>query len=40
MTDAEQFWAFRFALDPTTVQVQSLARHVGAARSAFNHAPG
>src|SRR5664279_860256 len=38
MTDAEQFRAFRFALDPTAVQRQDLARHVGAARWAFNHA--
>jgi putative transposase len=38
MTDAEQFRAFRFALDPTTAQRQALARHVGAARWAFNHA--
>ena len=38
MTDDEQFRAFRFALDPTTSQRQDLARHVGAARWAFNHA--
>src|SRR5664279_5188657 len=38
MTDAEQFRAFRFALDPTDSQRQDLARHVGAARWAFNHA--
>ena len=38
MTDIDQFRAFRFALDPTTSQRQDLARHVGAARWAFNHA--
>ena len=38
MTDTEQFRAFRFALDPTDAQRQNLARHVGAARWAFNHA--
>jgi len=38
VTDAEQFRAFRFALDPSAVQRQDLARHVGAARWAFNHA--
>ncbi|MFJ2745388.1 RNA-guided endonuclease TnpB family protein [Streptomyces sp. NPDC087440] len=30
--------AFRFALDPTPVQAEDLARHAGAARWAFNHA--
>lgn len=30
--------AFKFALDPTPVQAEALARHVGAARWAFNHA--
>ncbi|WP_199485240.1 RNA-guided endonuclease InsQ/TnpB family protein [Actinomadura craniellae] len=30
--------AFRFALDPTSVQVAALSRHAGAARWAFNHA--
>jgi putative transposase len=30
--------AYRFALDPTLAQQQSLARHAGAARWAFNHA--
>ena len=38
MTDTGQFRAFRFALDPTNAQRQDLARHVGAARWAFNHA--
>src|SRR5664279_5667429 len=33
MTDAEQFRAFRFALDPTNAQRQNLARHVGAAEA-------
>ena len=37
MTAAE-LRAFRLALDPTAVQQQDLARHVGAARWAFNHA--
>jgi putative transposase len=30
--------AYRFALDPTTAQLEALARHAGAARWAFNHA--
>jgi putative transposase len=30
--------AFRFALDPTGGQLDSLARHAGAARWAYNHA--
>ncbi|MEU1787078.1 IS607 family element RNA-guided endonuclease TnpB [Streptomyces sparsogenes] len=30
--------AFRFTLDPTRSQVETLARHAGAARWAFNHA--
>jgi len=38
MTEAVQFRAFRFALDPTDAQRQNLVRHVGAARWAFNHA--
>jgi transposase len=38
MIGAEQFRAFRFALDPTTAQRQDLGRHVGAARWAYNHA--
>ncbi|WP_432038699.1 RNA-guided endonuclease InsQ/TnpB family protein [Streptomyces cucumeris] len=32
--------AFKFALDPTSAQVQALTRHAGAARWAFNHALG
>lgn len=30
--------AYRFALDPTKAQLETLARHAGAARWAFNHA--
>ncbi|QXV63510.1 helix-turn-helix domain-containing protein [Amycolatopsis sp. TNS106] len=30
--------AYRFALDPTTTQLDTLAQHAGAARWAFNHA--
>ncbi|MER6736579.1 RNA-guided endonuclease TnpB family protein [Streptomyces puniciscabiei] len=36
----ETLRAFRFALDPTPVQVEAISRHVGAARWAFNHALG
>ncbi|WP_445520977.1 RNA-guided endonuclease TnpB family protein [Streptomyces sp. NEAU-174] len=32
--------AFKFALDPVPAQVEAFARHVGAARWAFNHALG
>ncbi|MEU7553136.1 RNA-guided endonuclease TnpB family protein [Streptomyces sp. NPDC044571] len=32
--------AYRFALDPTSAQVEVLQRHAGAARWAFNHALG
>ncbi|MEU5499490.1 RNA-guided endonuclease TnpB family protein, partial [Streptomyces griseofuscus] len=32
--------AFQLALDPTSVQVEALTRHAGAARWAFNHALG
>lgn len=30
--------AFKFALDPTSAQIEALSRHAGAARWAFNHA--
>ncbi|MFF2927137.1 RNA-guided endonuclease InsQ/TnpB family protein [Streptomyces celluloflavus] len=36
----ESLRAFRFALDPTTVQLDLLSQHAGAARWAFNHALG
>lgn len=32
--------AFKFALDPTSAQVEAFTRHAGAARWAFNHALG
>lgn len=34
----ERLRAYRFALDPTNAQLESLAQHAGAARWAFNHA--
>lgn len=33
-----QMRAYRLALDPTAVQLDTLQRHAGAARWAFNHA--
>lgn len=34
---SERVQAFKFALDPTTVQADALASHCGAARFAYNH---
>lgn len=36
----ERLRAYRFALDPTNTQLESMAQHAGAARWAFNHALG
>ncbi|MFJ2202930.1 RNA-guided endonuclease InsQ/TnpB family protein [Streptomyces violaceusniger] len=38
MAAQEVLRAYRFALDPTDAQLESLARYAGAARWAFNHA--
>ncbi|MFE1383464.1 RNA-guided endonuclease InsQ/TnpB family protein [Streptomyces sp. NPDC058740] len=38
--EQEVIRAFKFALDPTSVQAEALARHAGAARWAFNYALG
>jgi putative transposase len=38
--EQEVLRAFKFALDPTTAQAETLARHAGAARWAFNYALG